>query len=72
MQTGAQFRLGETPQCPGLTFEQMESLDVAEMDLTEVYDDMLGSADQPVEELLIQELQSQLDLVGGGVGDTFQ
>ena len=72
VQTGAQFRLGETPQCPGLTFEQMESLDVAEMDLTEVYDDMLGSADQPVEELLIQELQSQLDLVGGGVGDTFQ
>jgi conjugal transfer mating pair stabilization protein TraN len=71
LQTGVQF----TNACPGFTIEQLETLDVEAMDLSEIFGDMLAEAQEPIQDLVIDRLSQelgvfQLDIEGtlGGGG----
>lgn len=68
VQTGSQFG----SQCPGLTIEQLESLDVTTMDLSEVFGDMLDDVAVPVEDLIIQRLSEDMGLFESDVQETMQ
>lgn len=71
LQTGDRFYMGPgsspTIECPGLTIAQMETLDVAAMDFSEVFGDMLDQADVPTEELLVQAMKEQMGLIAPDV-----
>ncbi|AVX06017.1 hypothetical protein MXMO3_03514 (plasmid) [Maritalea myrionectae] len=71
-QTGAQFRWLTSDPCPALTLEQLESLDVNQMDLSEVFGDMLNNVDQPVEEFIVEQLQNEMGGYLGQAQDTLE
>ena len=71
LQTGSQFDGYNSPYCPGLAVEDLETLDVGIMDLTEVFGDMLASVSLPVEELVMQRLAEDMGLLQTDVGETF-
>lgn len=61
LQTGQQFpsRHAADP-CPALTIEQLRGLDVGRMDLSEVFGDMLDQAKEPIQDLVIDRLRTQM------------
>lgn len=67
LQIGGRFDPYAAPHCPPLTIEEMESLDMEAMDLSEVYGDMIDNADIPVEDILIDQLRRDLNNFGGQV-----
>jgi len=72
IQTGAQFNWGAEDPCPALTIEQLETLDVEAMDLTEVFGDRLDEIDEPVQDLVTDRLKRDLSVHTGGVQGEFQ
>ena len=66
LQTGVQF----TDACPGLTIQQLETIDVDAMDLSEVFGDMLEDADLPVQDLVIERISTDMGVFQLGVEDT--
>lgn len=72
IQTGEQFKFGTEDPCPALTIEQLETLDVDAMDLTEVFGDRLDEVDEPVQDLVIDRLKRDMSVHTGGVQGEFE
>lgn len=72
LQTGAQFQWRQTPECPPLTIAQLENVDPSTMELDEVFGDMLDQADEPVQELVIEFLETEMGLLNDDVEETLQ
>jgi len=72
LQTGAQFQWRQTPECPPLTIAQLEDVDPTTMELDEVFGDMLDQADEPVQDLVIEFLETEMGLYNGQVQDTLE
>lgn len=72
LQTGAQFpgRYAQDP-CPALTIAQLETLDVDQMDFSEVFGDMLDQTSVPIEELLHERLRTRMGVFERDVQDNF-
>lgn len=73
LQTGTQFpsRHAADP-CPALTINQLRELDVGRMDLSEVFGDMMEQAKEPVQDLVIDRLRSQMGVVRTDVEQVFE
>ena len=72
VQNNRQFAHGTPDPCPGLTLQELEALDVSQMNLSEIYGDMLEEAEVPVEQLVISELETQLGIMEGDVQSTLE
>jgi len=72
LQTGAQFQWLQTPECPPLTIAQLADVDPTTMELGEVFGDMLDQADEPVQDLVIEFLETEMGLYNGQVQDTLE
>lgn len=68
LQTGSQLNTA----CPPLTIQQLEGIDVNQMDLTEVFGDMLDQVTKPVEQLVIDRLSTQMGIFRTDVQETFK
>lgn len=68
LQTGIQFT--STPRCIALTIQQLEQLDITEMDLTEVFGDMLDQTEEPIEALVIDRLSEEMGVFQLDVEET--
>lgn len=68
VQTQSQLNSG----CPALTIEQMEGIDVNQMDLSEVFGDMLDQTTKPVQELVIDRLSTQMGVFRTDVQEAFE
>lgn len=71
-QTGAQLNYPGSPHCPALTVEQLQALDISEMDLSEIYGDLLSQTDTLVEDFIITQLENELGMFEDNVQDTLQ
>ena len=72
-QIGGRFRArGSSDRCPPLTIDQLESLNMGEIDLSEIYGDMLDQADFPLQDALVNQLNNQLGVTAGDVQSTFE
>lgn len=72
IQSGTQFQWRETPECPPLTIAQLENVDPSTMELDEVFGDMLDQADEPVQDLVIELLETEMGLHNDDVQETLQ
>lgn len=72
LQTGAQFNYPSPNPCPALSIEQLQALEIAEMDLSEIYGDLLSQADAPVESFIIEQLENEMGRFDGDVQNTLQ
>ncbi|RYG89908.1 hypothetical protein EU803_14895 [Loktanella sp. IMCC34160] len=57
---GTQFDRRGTPPCPGLRIDQLGTIDVGQMDLSEVFGDMLDQTTEPVMDLVIDRLSQEM------------
>ena len=71
-QTGAQLNYPSTPHCPPLSIEQLQALDISQMDLSEIYGDLLSQTDTLVEDFIINQLENELGIFESNVQDTLQ
>lgn len=72
VQTNAQFAwLTETP-CPALTVEQLGEIDIEDMDLSEVFGDMLESTNVPIQEYIMNEVSTDMGVFSTDVQDNFE
>ena len=67
LQIGGRFDPYAEPHCPPLSISEMESLDMEVMDLSEVFGDMMENIDLPVEEMLVEQLETDMGKFGGQV-----
>lgn len=71
-QTGAQLNYPGSPHCPALTVEQLQALNFDQMDLSEIYGDLLSQTDSLVEDFIITQLENELGMFESNVQDTLQ
>ena len=63
---------GSPDRCPSLTIEQLESLNMAEIDLSEIYGDMVDQTEFPLQDALVDQLNNQLGVTADDVQATFE
>ncbi|MDG1431135.1 MAG: conjugal transfer protein TraN [Paracoccaceae bacterium] len=71
-QTGAQLNYPGSPHCPALTIDQLQALDISQMNLSEIYGDLLSQTDTLVEDFIITQLENELGMFESNVQDTLQ
>jgi len=72
METGAQFQWRQPEECPALTMDQLETIDVNNMDLSEVFGDMMDDMSEPVQELVMDRISTEVGGYGPQIEDTFE
>lgn len=71
-QTGTQLNYPSTPHCPALSIEQLQALEIGQMDLSEIYGDLLSQTDTLVEDFIVIQLENELGMFEDNVQDTLQ
>lgn len=72
VQTGSQFLYPSANPCPALSISDLETIDFDQMDLSEIYGDMLNQAGAPVEVFIVNQLETELGMFEGNVQNTLQ
>jgi len=71
VQTNAQFAWLTSDPCPALTLDQLRDIDVSQMDLNEVFGDMLDSTDVPLQEQIMNEISTDMGVFSNDVQNQF-
>lgn len=58
--------------CPPLTIEQLQTLDLGAMDLSEMFGDMLNKTNEPIEQLLVDRLSQEMGVFTTDVQKNYQ
>ena len=73
LQTGQQFRSpSSTNPCPALDIFQIETLDVAAMDFSEIFGEMIGNLQMPIEGEISDRLIDGVTIFGPQIQDQFR
>ncbi len=72
LSTNAQFKWQQAVECPALTMDQLATVDVNTMDLSEVFGDMLNSTSVPVQQLVMDKISTEVGGYGPQINGTFQ
>ena len=72
LSTGAQFQWQQPIECPALTMDQLATVDVNNMDLSEVFGDMLNNMSEPVQALVMDQISTEVGGYGPQINGTFQ
>ena len=70
VQTGTQLNYPSASPCPALSITELKLLDISQMDLTEVYGDLLSQTGTPVEAFIVDQLESELGSYQNDVQNT--
>jgi hypothetical protein len=71
-QTGTQFNYPSANPCPALSIGELQSLDISQMDLSEIYGDLLSQTGTPVEAFIIDQLETELGSYQSDVQNTLE
>lgn len=71
-QTGTQFNYPSANPCPALSIGELQSLDMSQMDLSEIYGDLLSQTGTPVEAFIVDQLESELGSYQSDVQNTLE
>ncbi|MDP7151917.1 MAG: conjugal transfer protein TraN, partial [Paracoccaceae bacterium] len=72
VQTGTQLNYPSTSPCPALSITELKLLDISQMDLSEVYGDLLSQTGTPVEAFIIDQLETELGSYQSDVQNTLE
>ena len=72
VQTGSQLKHPSANPCPALSIDELQSLDISAMDLSDIYGDLLSQTGTPVESFIVNQLENELGMFEGNVQNTLQ
>lgn len=71
VQTNAQFAWLTPDPCPALTLEQLRHIDISQMDLNEIFGDMLDTTSVPIQEYVMNEISTDMGVFSTNVQNQF-
>lgn len=72
VQTGTQLIYPSANPCPALSISELQMLNISQMDISEVYGDMLSKTGAPVETFIIDQLENELGMYQDNVQNTLE